>query len=537
MSAEGVTAAPVKIRSRGSFEVARAELVQVPGDDRPPELRRGGQIESCGTRPWATLDAITRGDAAAMNDRQLAGAAAQLVALGACDRACFATCRRAYAVLATTSPSAGPLFLDPAGDGGGDRYVFDRETKAFVRASDGLAISSKPDWMLLRRSLSDARHRNGTAHRETILVEAPLALALARESAPCRACGASCDRLMPTVLPGGGALMTPDDLRIAGVAAAARRYGAIARAAQLTAGACFGIADEATLRRRIAAARDARVAMYPQREQAIERDLERRGQEYIAAVAASEARLLEALGTDALAVLRDGRLAAAAVDFDEGFAKLGFQMPDADADAGGRKVLGAGGGVAAAAPANLPGYSLLSESGWSMRALAPFAPPCISRILDACFGNRHPTYVERTLVGSFMCRIEGLLADRDAFYAAWSSMFQHPEESCVLSKNPASFDKSRYGRAAADDARRCFARGKCFGCPHAMRSGLCPFFAGGGGGGPGGDAAGAKVRCIEDLRSRHGAAATRSTAVSSPGWYFRVAATAATRRAEQPKKC
>lgn len=126
----------------------------------------------------------------------------------------------------------------------------------------------------------------------------------------------------------------------------------------------------------------------------------------------------------------------------------------------------------------LPGEAELSAADWDLYALRPWVPPCIARILDACNVDRHPSYHERTLVGSFMCRIDGLAARFDHFYAAWCSMFQHPEKSFELYGNPGRLDSSKYGHAAAEDAVNCAGRGISRGCPHAIKNGLCPFALG-----------------------------------------------------------
>lgn len=118
----------------------------------------------------------------------------------------------------------------------------------------------------------------------------------------------------------------------------------------------------------------------------------------------------------------------------------------------------------------LPGAAELAAADWDLCALRQWVPPCIARILDECNVDRHPKYDERTLVGSFMCRIDGLAERFDRFYAAWASMFQHPEKSSELYGNPGKLDSSKYGHAAAEDAINCAGRGVSRGCPHAIKT-------------------------------------------------------------------
>jgi hypothetical protein len=145
---------------------------------------------------------------------------------------------------------------------------------------------------------------------------------------------------------------------------------------------------------------------------------------------------------------------------------------------------------------NYPGIEDIKKAGWNMMCLRRYLPPCLGKIVDECYTVRHPSYVERMFIGNFMCQISGLATDEVGFYLTWSSLFKHPEKSCILYENLREFDDSKYGRTAAEDVVRYAMAGKKVWCPFAISKGSCPFL----------DRANKieTLRDIEDMRRKSG---------------------------------
>jgi hypothetical protein len=480
---------------RGIAKMETAKIVHM--DSLVPFRREGeretkigpeSQIKTRQEEDHASLYAIARGEELENTEREIA-LAARLVAIGACHRGVHKGFRRAYAMMARTGSD---IFLHPGGEYEKDHYVRDLVNGSFVRMSDGYVVSRpSPEWTLLKRTLEAAAHRNANAKEETVLAVVPLSFAATRESLPCRMCekNGGCPASAVTVLPGGNALLTPGDLHFSRMLAAAKRYDVMVRRVQMSAGgAAAGLSTRTEIMKRATRAREKECESCPSAGALISEEIERDAEAYVAGVAASERFVRETYGVDVLATVNDrdfrADIATVALQFDDLKLSLpaGDELVSRDTDDRHSK---------SALVPRAPGYALLAASGFELSALIPLSPPCIAQILEATSADRHPFYRERVLVGTLMCNIAGLLADRDGFYAAWKSMFQHPEPSCELSKDPSRFERSRYGRKAADDTRDYYEKkGKTNGCGHAKKYGLCPFAGAG-------DASG--IECLKDL--------------------------------------
>lgn len=525
----GVTVSEVKFGRGGAVaSVPRRLIAPLPGSTLlrtpsfPERIDSAAWIPVLEKYPWDLFDACAGGGRSltgfADGECAFASAAAQLVALGVCDSGAARVAKHAYVAVAEAAwggvrtfecehsflralaatgagPTANRALSLPiyAQSGAVDAYVLDRARHSFFRLSDNLEISQpSADWDLLHAVLAASKHRNATAHKDAFVLAMPSAYGFARQALGCQRCALHLPpcpfRSIPILGASRTALLTCSDLKGGAVAAlvAARKYDhMVSQGTFKTRGrglaALYPLRE--TLAERAAQIRDGEMRksnnMPPD---VVEAETEARAKRVEEMLSCSRGAFQAAYRMPEVASLvLDERFAKSAAEFEAVFAKrpIAGALNRVDAGKSSRdKYANASATTAADGPYTLtvPGYEELRGGEWSLDVLRPWMPPCLALVVDACFKNRHPLHPERNLVGSFMCHIEGLARDEDAFFAAWTSLFRHPEPTCVLHGDRAeNIEKSEYGRVMTDSIRHGFARGKCFACAYAVKCKLCPF--------------------------------------------------------------
>jgi hypothetical protein len=520
----GVTRGQVDFDRSGNATVSAVDIVKAEQNTPSTFLTAAPLLRNASIMPGATGSyAISRCAAMLCSDeplhdpREFQALAAVLVGMGACDRdrpravakAAFLALVQAFKRdrfragfsgsewnLASLAALIGDKRIDPGDTAIAmplglpcarkfDGYCFDRQRRAYLRLSDGNEFQpASAEFGLIRRALLAAKHRNGSPNKEPVIFSLPVAYAAARAAYDfCETCHGKtqspCDLLRPVIVSAGYALLTATDLDRIWPALAAGHFDRMVSREQLLTGAAgygpliraIGSSNhddtlESLLKTALASrARDSA----DDRQRAADAHLRYR-------LASRSLRLrcgvcMEDIASDQLVERAADRLIAA-------FSVAADGRNSSLTAAAGELLSGHRPSLTTASSSGhlmVPGIEELSASCWDLGALRPFLAPCSGRIMDACSRDRHPSYDERMHMGIFMCDIMGLAENKEAYYATWRSMFAHPEPSCSLYGKPSSLDTSEYGRSAAENFRKLGLKGGRCGCPHAIKTGICPF--------------------------------------------------------------
>ena len=381
------------------------------------------------------------------------------------------------------------------------------------RFSDGRAVErgSEED-SAVRCAWEDSCHRNESQRDDFVLAVTPPSIAIVRSSRGCASCGtAGCHRTLPHVF-GGSALLTGSDAAaISGTCAGLEVAASVAVAAtSIPECAGFGSATECTCgfldgdpepcercSRERPEASDASAAFVRAFGASAELAMGRRGH----AVRRVISRCASALEYTLMPWSTSARMSAYSTDATRSEAGERFSVEVAPPPSRLASFLRSASRprTARKRSATAPGYRELSDSGWDVASLRSCMPPCIARIVDGC-AARHPKYQERVHFLSFLCGIEGVSEDERGMRILWKRMFEHHEDAAARRKlaDDADFMRSKYGKAALDDALACARRGFVWGCPSAISDGVCPYS----GVGSGIDAVAARISDIEDACPR-----------------------------------
>jgi hypothetical protein len=493
----------VRTTRDGAFQVVPIAEVRSGSEEVP--IYASMQIECSPLSPWTffedCLRAVIHGD----DSHALVARVARLIAIAVCTESLAATCRQIYVMLvlkwlkfddsdntgtmlrAVTSVTP-PIYLDHRRT---DVFVHDRVSDAFIRISDGCEFRRpSPEWSLLHCVIVGSKHRNATRKKDCFVIECPQSYALARQIVPCQTCMTTMCIALMCPMSSGRCFITLADFRAIVPQLAANKFdtmvarGRVDVIAAQDSATLFHLnrSPEVTIRatvdriinERIANMRASGHCVTPQTMDKIAQESQKLAQIVTRRLTVDVPRAFaRCYGVSSIASLVHPHLMTHALECNRVFADAAIEI---DVPHTTQTLFIPS---ATTAVADLPGIAELAAANWNIAALMKRLPPCLAKIVYDSTHDRHPSYVERMLIGSFLCRISGLLSDPSGgFYETWQSLFRHPEPGCCLynAANIANALKvSRYGKACVKDVQSCFERGRKFGCAFAIKRGSCPF--------------------------------------------------------------